>query len=172
MIIKNIYSLTLNLDKMKTIIVANLLVVQDEIGFETMFKGDDYVEEFTSWLLDGIHQGAIAIAHNLRGNDGFLLCKYFYKKLLLPKLILNRAKIMSMELEEAEIKFCDSHNFLPISLKALKNLWSCRTKEGLLPSLFQLKRCSHYAKHVQRTYSNLPAKTVTLIMYCAGHGAL
>ena len=65
--------------------IANLLIVQDETGFETIFKGDDCVEEFTSWLLDGTHQGTIAIAHNLRGYDGFLLCEHFYKKLLLPK---------------------------------------------------------------------------------------
>ena len=82
-----------------------------------MFKGDDCVEEFTSWLLDGAHQGAIAITHNLRSFDGIILCEQFYKKLLLPKLILNGAKIMSMELEEAEIKFRDSLNFLPMPLK-------------------------------------------------------
>ena len=83
--------------------VANLLIVQDETGFETVSKGNDCVEEFTSWLLDGTHQGAIAIAHNLRSFDGIKLCEQFYKKLLLPKLILNGAKIMSMELQEANI---------------------------------------------------------------------
>ena len=55
--------------------IANLLIVQDETGFETMFKGDLCVEEFTLWLLDGTHQGATVIAHNLRGYDGFLLCE-------------------------------------------------------------------------------------------------
>ena len=78
--------------------IANLLIVQDETGFETMFKGDLCVEEFTLWLLDGTHQGATVIAHNLRGYDGFLLCEK--KKLLLPKLISNRATIVSMELKE------------------------------------------------------------------------
>ncbi|KAL9977100.1 hypothetical protein ACROYT_G014471 [Oculina patagonica] len=99
--------------------IANLLIVQDETGFEVVFKGDDCVEQFGSWLLDGTHAGAIVIAHNFRSFDGILLCEYFYKQCILPTLILNGAKIMSMDLEEAEIKFRDSLNFLPMPLKAL-----------------------------------------------------
>ena len=77
-------------------------------------------------LLDGTHQGSIVITHNLQGFDGFLLCEYFYKGRLLPKLVLNGAKIMSMGLEEAQIKFCDSLNCYAIESLA-KNLWSYRT---------------------------------------------
>ena len=125
--------------------VANLLIVQDETGFETVFKGDDCVEEFTSWLLDGTHQGAIAIAHNLRSFDGILLCEQFYKKLLLPKLILNGAKIMPMELEEAKIKFRDSLNFLPMPLKALpKTFGLTELKKGYFPHFFNRKENQHY----------------------------
>ena len=51
--------------------------------------------------------------------DRFLLCEYYYKECLLSKLGLNGAKIMSMELEEAQIKFRDALNFLPMPLKAL-----------------------------------------------------
>ena len=117
--------------------VKNLLIVQDETGFETIFKGDDCVEEFTSWLLGRTHQRAIAIAHNLRGYDGFLSCEHLYKKLLLPKLTLNGAKIMSMELEEAEIKFCESLNFLPMPLKALpKTFGLTELKKGYFPHFF------------------------------------
>ena len=76
-------------------------------------------------LLDGTHQGSIVITHNLQGFDGFLLCEYFYKECL-PKLVLNGAKIMSMGLEEAQIKFCDSLNCYAIESLA-KNLWSYRT---------------------------------------------
>ena len=77
------------------------------------------VEEFGEWLLDGTHQGAIVIGHNSRSYDSYFLCEYFYKECLLPKWILIGAKIMSMELEAAEIKFRDSLNFLPMPLKAL-----------------------------------------------------
>ena len=85
MIIKNMYSLTLNESRQdEDRHIANLLIVQDETGFETMFKSDDFVEEFTSWLLDGTHQGDIAVAHNLRGYDGFLLCEHFYKNSYYP----------------------------------------------------------------------------------------
>ena len=119
--------------------------MEDETGFETMFKGDDCVEEFTSWLLDGTNLGAIVIAHNLRGYDGFLLCEHFYKKLLLPKLILNGAKIMSMELEEAEIKFRDSLNFLPMPLKAIPKTFDLtELKKGYFPHFFNRKQNQTY----------------------------
>ena len=87
--------------------IANFLIVLDQTGCETVFKGDDCVGQFGTWLLDGTHQGSIVIAYNLRGFDLFLSCEYFYKECLLPKLVLNGAKIMSMELEEAQIKFRD-----------------------------------------------------------------
>ena len=33
--------------------IANLLIVQDDKGFEMVFKGEDCVEKFGEWLLDG-----------------------------------------------------------------------------------------------------------------------
>ena len=118
--------------------IANLLIMQDETGFEMIFKGDDCVEQFGKWLLDGTHEGAIVIAHNLRGYDGFLLRQYFYKECILPSLILNGAKIMSMEIESAEIKFRDSLNFLPMPLKALpKTFGLTELKKRLLSTFFQ-----------------------------------
>ena len=57
--------------------VANLLIVQDETGFEVVLKGDECVDQFGTWLLDGTHEGSIVIAHSLRGYDGFLTCEYF-----------------------------------------------------------------------------------------------
>ena len=123
--------------------IANLLIVQDEEGFEMVFRGDDCVNQFGTWLLDGTHQGAIVIAHNLRGYDGILLCEYFYKQCLLPNLILNGAKIMSMELTEAEIKFRDSLNFLPMSLKALpKTFGLTQLKKGYFPHFFKVAQSS------------------------------
>ena len=125
--------------------IANLLIVQDETGFEMVFKGDDCVDQFGTWLLDGTHEGAIVTAHNLRGYDGFLLCEYFYKECLLPSLILNGAKIMSMELEQANIKFRDSLNFLPMPLKALpKTFGLTELKKGYFPHFFNRKQNQQY----------------------------
>ena len=122
--------------------IPNLLIVQDEKGCETgEGEGEDCVEKFGEWLLDGTHQGAIVIAHNSRSYDSYFLCEYFYKKCLLPKLILNGAKIMSMELEAAEIKFRDSLTELftnaPESLA--QNIWSHRIEERLLSTFLSSK---------------------------------
>ena len=131
--------------------IANLLIVQDENGFETVFKGEDCVEKFGEWLLDGTHQGAIVIAHNSRSYDSYFLCEYFYKECLLPKLILNGAKIMSMELEAAEIKFRDSLNFLPMPLKALPKTFGLNElKKGYFPHFFNRKDTQHYVGPLPR----------------------
>lgn len=125
--------------------IPNLLIVQDETGFEVVFKGDDCVEQFGSWLLDGTHAGAIVIPHNFRSYDGILLCEYFYKQCILPKLILNGAKIMSMDLEEAEIKFRDSLNFLPMPLKTLpKTFGLSELKKGYFPHFFNRQENQSY----------------------------
>ena len=131
--------------------IANLLIVQDEKGFETVFKGEDCVEKFGEWFLDGTHQGAIVIAHNSRSYDSYFLCEYFYKECLLPKLILNGAKIMSMELEAAEIKFRDSLNFLPMPLKALPKTFGLNElKKGYFPHFFNGKDTQHYVGPLPR----------------------
>ena len=103
------------------------------------------VNQFRTWLLDGTHQDAIVIAHNLRGYDGFLLCEYFYKECILPSLILNGAKIRSMELTEAKIKFRDSLSFLPMPLKALpKTFGLTELKKGYFPHFFNRKENQCY----------------------------
>ena len=89
--------------------------------------------------------GVIVIAHNLTWYDGILLCEYFYKQCLLPSLILNGVKIMSMELTEAEIKFRDSLNFPPMPLKALlKTFGLTELKKGYFPHFFDRKENQHY----------------------------
>ena len=102
-------------------------------------------------MLDGTHQGAIVIAHNSRSYDSYFLCEYFYKECLLPKLILNGAKIMSMELEAAEIKFRDSLNFLPMPLKALPKTFGLNElKTGYFPHFFNRKDTQHYVGPLPR----------------------
>lgn len=44
--------------------VANPLIAQDEAKFERVFKGENCVEKFREWLLDGTHQEAIVMAYN------------------------------------------------------------------------------------------------------------
>ena len=140
--------------------------MQDETGSEMVFKGDNCVDQFGTWLLNGTHQGAIVIVHNLRGYDGFLMCEYLYEQCLLPSLILNGAKmmamelteqcllpslilngakIMAMELTEAEIKFRDSLNFLPMPLKALpKTFGLTELKKGYFAHFFNRKENQQY----------------------------
>jgi len=60
--------------------------------------------------------------------------------MFLPKLILSGAKVMSMDLEEAEIKFRDSLNFLPMPLKALPETFGLTgLKKGYFNHFFSRK---------------------------------
>ena len=66
-------------------------------------------------------------------------------------MILNGAKIMSMELEASEIKFCDSLNFLPMPLKALpKTFGLTELKKGYFPHFFNRKDTQHYVGPLPR----------------------
>jgi len=141
---------------------ADLLIVQDEKGFKMVFRGEDCVEKFGEWLLDGMHQGAIVTAHNSHSYDSFFLCEYFYNKCLLPKLILNGAKIMSMELDTTVIEFRYSLNFLPMPLKALpKTSGLTDLKKGYFPHLFNRKDTQHYVGPLPRVKDYGPDSTRT-----------
>ena len=68
-----------------------------------------------------------------------------YTYLLSVSLILNGAKIMSIELTEAKIKLRDSLNFLPMPLKALaKTFGLTELKKGYFPHFFNRKENQCY----------------------------
>ena len=62
-----------------------------------MFKGPNTRDEFCDWLFTEENEGAICIAHNLKAYDGYFILQYLYDQTILPELILNGTKLMSIQ---------------------------------------------------------------------------
>ena len=77
--------------------VPNLIIVHDDEGNEVMFKGPNTRDEFCDWLFTEENEGAICIAHNLKAYDGYFILQYLYDQTILPELILNGTKLMSIQ---------------------------------------------------------------------------
>ena len=53
--------------------IPRLLVVQDMEGQERVFKGVNCKNYFCDWVFDGEKEGAVFLAHNLKGFDGYFI---------------------------------------------------------------------------------------------------
>lgn len=72
-----------------------------------------------------------------------MILEEYYKRFLFPSLIVNGAKIMSMEIDK--FKFIDSLNFLPMSLAALgKSFGITELKKGFFPHFFNTEDNQDY----------------------------
>ena len=58
----------------------------------------------------------MCIAHNFKGYDSYFILKYLYDNKIRPGLIMNGAKIMELSVNDPDIRFIDSLNFLPMPL--------------------------------------------------------
>ena len=73
------------------------------------------------------------ISHNSRGYDVQFLLRRFLELRWIPELIMDGTKILSMRVEN--LNFVDSHNFLPMSLKACPNHLTSMQERALPPFL-------------------------------------
>ena len=117
--------------------VPNLVIVHDTEENEVMFKGPNTRDEFCDWLFTEENEGAICIAHNLKAYDGYFILQYLYDQTILPELILNGTKLMSIYVSTLDIKFIDSLNFIPMALARFpKTFGLTELKKGWFPHRF------------------------------------
>ena len=91
-------------------------------GFrEVTFSGADTAQKFASWLFTHQHDHFKAVAHNMKGYDGYFLLEYLIDQSIRPeKIIYYGSKIMYMTVERGlHMKVIDSLNFLPMKLSKL-----------------------------------------------------
>ena len=104
---------------------------------EYVFSGKDTLNNFCKWLFSGENNGSIAVAHNFRSYDAFPVMQYLHVNSILPKVIPNGSKIMSIEVSCCEIKMIDSLNFMPTSLSKLPAMFGLtEMKKGYCPHMF------------------------------------
>lgn len=129
--------------------VPNLLVSQVNGSDEFyVFKREGCVGEFLDWLnafsLSNEGVKIVVVAHNMQGYDGYMIVEEYYKRHIFPSMIVNGAKIMSMEMSD-DIKFIDSLNFLPFPLSAFSKSFAIpELKKGFFPHFFNTQENQNY----------------------------
>ncbi len=83
---------------------------------EMIFRGDDTVTEFCMWLFSECNYNSTAICHNFQGYDSYPILRYLYQNGILPTVVPNGARIMSLTVPGCKIKMIDSLNFVPMAL--------------------------------------------------------
>ena len=85
---------------------------------EHVFRGDDTIDKFCEWLfgVDEDHKEVIAITHNARSYDTQFIQEYCHRHGIVPSVILNGAKILSLSVNE--VKVIDSLSFLAMPLSS------------------------------------------------------
>lgn len=112
---------------------------------EMLFKGEKTMLQFGEWLFSPMHKNFVAMAHNLKGYDGYFILEYLIKQSIRPKVIYAGSKVMSITVQnDLNIKFLDSVNFLPMKLSALSSAFSLNGTKGHFPFLFNKKENMSY----------------------------
>ena len=122
---------------------------------EHVFAGRNTQKDFCKWLLSRENKGVTAIAHNMKGYDGQFILDHMFNIGMCPKVVMNGAKLMSIELKEkarnkekkdvTELKIIDSSNFIPAPLSSFpKTFGLTEMKKGYFPYLFNTKSNESY----------------------------
>lgn len=118
--------------------VPILLVAEHEHSTAPrVFKGEDCVEAFLTWLgtLAEIHQRVIVIAHNFRSYDGYPIVDAYHRRCQNIDQIRNGGKIL--QLTQDNIIFIDSLSFFRMPLAAFpKTFGLTELAKGHFPHKF------------------------------------
>ncbi|XP_041479156.1 uncharacterized protein LOC121426824 isoform X1 [Lytechinus variegatus] len=112
---------------------------------EHVFKGEDTLDDFCQWLLGSgrEHKGAIAIAHNNRSYDSQFIQEYCHKNAIVPDIIVNGTKIISMTVND--VKLIDSLSFLAMPLSSFPSTFGFEElKKGFFPHFFNTRDNQNY----------------------------
>jgi hypothetical protein len=88
---------------------------------EVVFKGDDTLDDFCTWLISPIHKNTTVLAHNSKAFDSCFILNYCISEARIrPEVIFTGSKIMSLKIaDDLNIRFIDSLNFMGMALKKL-----------------------------------------------------
>ena len=90
--------------------------------------------------------------HNMKEYDGYFILQYLYDNNNKPKVILNRAKIMSITVPESGIVFKGTLNFFPMALSKLPKSFSIEELcKGYFPYLKNTKDNADYKGELLQT---------------------
>ena len=113
----------------------------DECGHrEHVFSGNSALDEFCQWLFSEKNFDSTVLCHNFQGYDSYPILQYLYKNAIIPSIVPNGAKVMSLTVDIRKIRMIDSINFLPMALSKLPGMFGFdELKKGYFPHLFNRK---------------------------------
>jgi hypothetical protein len=104
---------------------------------ERVFSGRNTMDMFCKWLFSGENNGATIICHNFKGYDSYPVLKYLHDNAILPEVITNGSKYMSIKVPVCKIRFIDSLNFIPMALAEMpKAFGETEIAKGYFPHLY------------------------------------
>lgn len=107
---------------------------------EHIFTGKSTLTDFCLWLFSEDNYNCTVPCHTFHGYDSYPILQYLYKNAVLPTVVPNGAKIMSLTVPSCKIKMIDSINFLPMALAELPLMFGMEEmKKGYFPHLFNRK---------------------------------
>ena len=59
-------------------------------------SGANTRDEFCEWLFQEGNSSSVVLAHNFQGYDGYFILQYLHKNGLVPEVIMNGAKILTL----------------------------------------------------------------------------
>ena len=108
---------------------------------ELVLKGDQTTQLFCKWLFSDANVGATVICHNFKGYDSYPVLQYLHDIAILPEVITNGTKFMSIKVPVCKIRFIDSLNFIPMALVDMpKAFGESELSKGYFPHLYNTKK--------------------------------
>ena len=115
-----------------------------------IFKGEDTVEQFGSYLFAGRLRGCICIAHNSSGYDSHFVLDFVHRKAIKPSVITTGHKVLCLEAEG--VTFIDSLSFFPMALSKLPRAFGLEeVTKGSFPHLWNTPEYQDYVGVVPDT---------------------
>ncbi|WAR23027.1 hypothetical protein MAR_036696 [Mya arenaria] len=104
---------------------------------ELVFKGEQTTQQFCQWLFSEENVSATVICHNFKGYDSYPILQYLHDNAILPEVITNGTKFMSIKVPVCKIRFIDSINFIPMALADMAKAFGIsELAKGYFPHLF------------------------------------
>lgn len=121
------------------------------------FAEKNIKQKFGQWLFSEQHKNYTALAHNMKGYDGFFVLEYLVENSIVPQVIYSGSKLMYIHVaNQLNIRVLDSYNFLPTKLSNLPKAFGLSELKKVISHIFfktQLK--------IKVTWANIPILLIT-----------